>query len=150
MNKYLQFESQVCSSVWNANQTYRNHFGRRGDESRTVSFLGVDGQINCWRVDDYWKCIRIRDIKQTNRSICLDEVWSDEKGLSATLLPYSLVYYTKGRLFLFWGHLIREWGQCEIFFCLRYTLRMVLNSTGLSISAQGLVFVLINMPVLSM
>jgi len=59
-------------------------------------------------------------MKQTIRHICLDEEWSDERGSSGTLIPYSLVYHKKGRLFLFLGHIIREWEQYEIIFCLRY------------------------------
>ena len=46
----------------------------------------------------------IRDMKQANRRACLDEELSDEKGLSGMFMPYSLVYYKKGRLFIFLGH----------------------------------------------
>jgi hypothetical protein len=75
-------------------------------------------------------------MKRANRRICLDEECSDEKGLSRTLIPYSLVCYKKGCFFfLFLGHLVREWEQYEIIFCLRYTLRMVLNSIEISIPA---------------
>jgi hypothetical protein len=35
-------------------------------------------------------------MKQANKSICLDDDWSDEKGLLGTLMSYSLVYYKKG------------------------------------------------------
>jgi len=72
----------------------------------TLSFFGGD-QINCYHVEDYWKCIMIRDMKQANRRACLDEELSDEKGLSGMFMPYSLVYYKKGRLFIFLGHIIR-------------------------------------------
>jgi len=89
-------------------------------------------------------------MKQANRRTCLDEEWSDEKGLSGTLMPYSLLCYKKGRLFLFLGHIMREWQQYEIILCLRYTSRMVLISTGISIPAQDLLFVLMNMLSLSM
>jgi hypothetical protein len=60
-------------------------------------------------------------MKQANSRISLDEEWSDEKGLSGTLIPYSLVYYKMGSLFLFLGHLIREWEQYEIIFCITFS-----------------------------
>ena len=108
----------------NANQIYRNYICGHRDESHTEgygTFRGGD-EINCCHVDDYSKCIRISDTKQT--FICLDEEWSDEKGLSGTLMPYSLVYYKRGRLFLFLGYIIREWEQYEIIFCLTLIILM--------------------------
>jgi len=92
----------VCS----ANKTYRNHFCGHRDESRTVGYStfggGGEDQISCYHVDDYWKCIMINDMKQANRRTCFDEEWSDEKGLSGTLMPYSLMYY-KRTFFLIFG-----------------------------------------------
>lgn len=76
-----------------------------------IALLWGEDQVNCCHVDDYCKCIRIRDMKRANRRICLDEECSDEKGLSRTLIPYSLVCYKKGCFFFYFWVISYENGN---------------------------------------